>query len=251
MRQIQRFHMETRGWSDIAYSFVVDPDTLEVFEGRGAGIAGGHTRGHNTISHAICVMGNYETDRPTDALLNRIAELVAHGHHQGWWPAQLTGGHRDASGASTACPGRHLQTAIPTINARAAAGPSEETTVHDEDQIRRLQRFLRSRGETKRLVPVDIGTTGPAGDGVDGQFGELTASGAIRSILKLEDWIRAITDELGDEKAAGQDMEGRIHDLEQQIQNLEAGALPDDVVAMVMELDQLVGRINARIGPDQ
>ena len=126
-----------------------------------------------------------------------------------------------------------------------------DSMAHDEDQIRRLQRFLRSQGKTTRLVPVDIGTTGPAGDGVDGQFGEKTASAAIVSILKLEDRIRALTDELTDEKAAGQDLEGRIHDLEQQIQNLEAGALPDDVVAMVVELDQLAGRLNDRIGPDQ
>jgi len=114
MRAIQAFHMDTRGWSDIAYSFVVDRISLNVYEGRGAGIAGGHTRGHNRTSHAICVMGNFEDLIPQTDLLELLAELVDHGHTQGWWPAQFTGGHRDV--ASTACPGRNLYAQIPVIN---------------------------------------------------------------------------------------------------------------------------------------
>lgn len=127
MRAIQAFHMDARGWSDIAYSFVVDRISLNVYEGRGAGIAGGHTRGHNRISHAVCVMGNFEELIPQDDLIELLAELVAHGHGEGWWPNQFTGGHRDASGANTACPGRNLYARIRDINRLALEG----TTVPD------------------------------------------------------------------------------------------------------------------------
>lgn len=121
MRAIQNVHMDSRGWSDIAYSFVVDRIDLKVYEGRGAGVAGGHTRGHNRISHAICVMGNFETLIPQPALIDLLAELVAYGHERRWWPAEFTGGHRDASGASTACPGRNLYARIPDINQLATS----------------------------------------------------------------------------------------------------------------------------------
>lgn len=130
MRAIQAFHMDGRGWSDIAYSFVVDRISLDVYEGRGAGVAGGHTRGHNRISHAICCMGNFEHLIPQDDLLELLAELVAYGHKQGWWPDQFTGGHRDATGANTACPGRNLYARIPHINQLALQEPTVPDTFH-------------------------------------------------------------------------------------------------------------------------
>lgn len=115
IRSIQSYHQVNRGWNDIAYSFLMDPDGY-VFEGRGAGIAGGHTKGQNTVSHAICVMGNYDTQKLDEDLLPRIAELVRYGHSEGWWPDQFTGGHRDAPLANTSCPGKNLYSQLPTIN---------------------------------------------------------------------------------------------------------------------------------------
>lgn len=126
VRGIQRFHMAAppagRGWSDIAYSFLVGGG--QVFEGRGAGIAGGHTKGRNTVSHAICLIGNYETMRPTDDDLDATARLIAHGREQGWW-RDLTGDHSAAPGANTSCCGRNLRARIPDLR-RAANSPEED-----------------------------------------------------------------------------------------------------------------------------
>ena len=115
IKSIQNYHMDNRGWSDIAYSFLLDPDG-NVFEGRGAGVAGGHTRGHNTHSHAICVMGNYNNQSVDDDLLPRIAEFVVYGYQRNWWPQDFTGGHRDASGSATSCPGVNLYAELDTIS---------------------------------------------------------------------------------------------------------------------------------------
>ena len=123
MQAIQRFHMDGRGWTDIAYSFLVGGG--QVFEGRGVGIAGGHTKGHNSTSHAICLIGNYDWMKPTSQDLVAIADLVAHGAAHGWWPGRITGGHRDVG--QTACPGSNLYDAIPSINRMVAdRGPSME-----------------------------------------------------------------------------------------------------------------------------
>lgn len=115
VRAIQNYHMDTRGWNDIAYSFLINGAGL-VFEGRGPGIAGGHTKNHNTISHAICVLGHYDQTAPTPASIAAVVELARYGHDKGWWPQKFTGGHRDASGANTSCPGRYLYTKLPAIN---------------------------------------------------------------------------------------------------------------------------------------
>lgn len=118
MRACQDFHMDSRGWSDIAYSFCVDLDG-DIYEGRGAGIAGGHTKGHNTISHAICLMMNADTTRLPQAMVRATAELAAHGQRQGWW-GDWSGGHKQASGASTACPGGYGMAALTDIRALTA-----------------------------------------------------------------------------------------------------------------------------------
>jgi len=110
------------GYADIEYSFLVDNPTPTIYEGRGAGRQPAATADHNAISHAICAMGNFETEVPSEALIDELGALVAHGAAAGWWPAQITGPHRDASGNATACCGRNLIARIPDINARAAGG---------------------------------------------------------------------------------------------------------------------------------
>lgn len=114
LRDIQAFHMDRRGWSDIAYSFLVDSAADDrIYIGRGAGVAGGHTQGHNTVSHAICALGNYQEFNPNSHLLDKIRRLGAAGRDLGWWPGRFSGGHRDVG--TTACPGSHLYGELPNL----------------------------------------------------------------------------------------------------------------------------------------
>lgn len=109
--------MDGRGWSDIAYSFLVDDDGT-VYEGRGYGIAGGHTQGDNSTSHAICLLGNFDNRPPTRAALEAAGALAGAGALRGAWTT-ITGGHRDAPGAQTACPGRYLYAQLGALRAIA------------------------------------------------------------------------------------------------------------------------------------
>src|SRR5690606_31099732 len=72
LRSIQAFHMDGRGWSDIAYNFVVDKFGT-VWEGRGGGIdrpvIGAHAMGFNTGSVGVMVIGDYTQATPTAAAL--------------------------------------------------------------------------------------------------------------------------------------------------------------------------------------
>lgn len=121
VRAHQTFHMNTKGWSDIAYSFLIG-DNGEIFEGRGFRIAGGHTKDDNTRSHGICLLGNFDRRKPTNASLRSLIELATYGRNTGYWIPTL-GGHKDAPGAATACPGRHLYAVLPAIRNRVAHPP--------------------------------------------------------------------------------------------------------------------------------
>lgn len=114
MRAIQNYHMDKKHWRDIAYSFVIDDADGRIYEGRGFGREGAHTEDHNSISHAICVMGNFEVDHPQDHTLQATADLIRYGREHGQWN-ELTGGHRDTGDSQTACPGKYLEVHIPLI----------------------------------------------------------------------------------------------------------------------------------------
>lgn len=107
MRSIQNYHMNHNKWSDIGYSFMVFPSG-NIYEGRGWGVVGAHTQGHNSKSHGICFAGNFQNTSPTIAALDACRWLISEGQDKGYIKkgTQPTGGHRDVD--STACPGNLL-----------------------------------------------------------------------------------------------------------------------------------------------
>jgi hypothetical protein len=108
VRAVQRFHQGERGWADIAYSWLYSPSADRFYVGRGGLVAGGHTKGRNLDGHALCVLGNYETEVPTPRTMERLeAFRLWHDDTYGMGTWSL---HRDY--APTACPGRHLAAAL-------------------------------------------------------------------------------------------------------------------------------------------
>lgn len=104
------------GYVDLEYTVCADTDGT-AFMSRGPAHNTAATADHNTVSHAVCCMGNFETDMPSDRLLDVIVDLAVWLYAGGWSRTRtFTGPHRDASGNSTACCGRHLIDRIPEIN---------------------------------------------------------------------------------------------------------------------------------------
>jgi hypothetical protein len=103
VREIQQFHMgPSRGWTDIAYSWLVD-QRGNIHEGRGWGRAGAHTAGYNSTFHAVCAIAG-EDGQITEPMMDAIVEVVnehdrryGHGNHR---PHRAVG--------ATACPGDKL-----------------------------------------------------------------------------------------------------------------------------------------------
>ena len=126
LRDVEQIGQDRFG-SGISYTFVITRSG-RIFEGTGPDRVGTHTRGQNTASRAICLTGNYQTTEPNDKQIDALVWLVRHGAERGWWKdAQLAGGHRDAPGAATACPGDRLVSRIAEVNGRV-------TTQHSAPQ---------------------------------------------------------------------------------------------------------------------
>lgn len=116
------------GYVDLEYTYVVDTDGL-IYMSRGPGKNTAATGPSNPYSHAICCMGNYETQGPSDVMLRAVASLLPYLKANGWSKTdQITGPHKAAPEMATACCGHYLIAAIPTINeiARSGKAPSPE-----------------------------------------------------------------------------------------------------------------------------
>lgn len=61
VRAYQNFHMDTNGWLDIGYNFVVGEDG-NIFEGRGWTRVGAHAVNWNSRSIGIAVIGDFTSE---------------------------------------------------------------------------------------------------------------------------------------------------------------------------------------------
>lgn len=102
VRAIQNFHMDERGWSDIAYTAVVCPHGW-VFEGRWIGVRTGANGTHpgNAAWYAVCALIG-AGDAVTSEMRSAFVEVCDHLRQHGRAGADVNG-HRDHK--PTACPG--------------------------------------------------------------------------------------------------------------------------------------------------
>ncbi len=153
IRSIMLYHVQTNGWDDIGYNFLVDKCGT-IYEGRGGGVdrpvIGAHTYGFNTGSTGVAVLGDHTTTAPANAAVGAIAKVAAwklglHGIdptgtaqmtttiNNGKFPAGVTvtfntiAAHRD--GYQTECPGDQLYGRLGTIRTQAKAWSTPATSV--------------------------------------------------------------------------------------------------------------------------
>ncbi|WP_406235206.1 N-acetylmuramoyl-L-alanine amidase [Nocardia sp. NBC_01009] len=79
VRAIYAYHATTLGWCDIGYNALVDKYG-QIFEGRFGGldrpVQGAHAGGFNENTSGVSLMGNYESEEPSDEAINAIGKFV-------------------------------------------------------------------------------------------------------------------------------------------------------------------------------
>lgn len=125
VRSIWDFHVNGRGWSDIGYNWLIDPNGI-LYQGRGDNVQGAHFCGHNSRTMGVCVMGNYTDVTPTENALNQletllawkacernIAPLESSYHSSSGFTITNISGHRD--GCATECPGNSFYPMLTSV----------------------------------------------------------------------------------------------------------------------------------------
>jgi hypothetical protein len=142
IRGIYAYHVQTLGWSDIGYNFLIDRFG-RTWEGRSGGmdkaVVGAQTLNYNSVSTGVSAIGNFENTGVPQVVTDAYKRIFA-------WKFSLTGipatgtvpsprppsspgstatyfqrisGHRD--GFQTSCPGKNLYAKLPEIRAGAVA----------------------------------------------------------------------------------------------------------------------------------
>lgn len=137
VRAIQNFHMDNRGWSDIAYSYLVCKHGV-VFEGRGVGIrtAANGTNSGNDAFHAVCFLGDDTANRDDVTDPGRRALRDAVTLCNGWADRKEVRPHSFFK--PTGCPGDELRSWI--IRGLPVVKPTEDVLDMDEKKLRQIIR---------------------------------------------------------------------------------------------------------------
>jgi hypothetical protein len=128
LRGIQRIHQQDQDWADIGYHFLIDP-AGRVFEGRELRWQGAHAgsdsssgRNNNPDNIGVCLLGNFEVERPTPAALASLTQLLEQLRTRYQIPRSELHGHRHFK--ATECPGAHLASWLANYKAGRVASSS-------------------------------------------------------------------------------------------------------------------------------
>ncbi|KAK2579295.1 hypothetical protein KPH14_008253 [Odynerus spinipes] len=79
---MQSHHMDTLGWHDIGFSFLIGGDG-NIYEGTGWTKEGAHTYGYNKKSLGIAFIGNFEEKDASQKMLDAAHKLIRCGISEG------------------------------------------------------------------------------------------------------------------------------------------------------------------------
>ena len=130
VRAIWDLHVNTNGWDDIGYNWLIDPQGV-IYEGRADHLQGAHFCSKNSFTTGVCLLGTFTNQAPTDEAIESLKRLLAwKSTERDIDPAGMTfhppseadlgniSGHRD--GCNTACPGNMFYPLIDQIRVETA-----------------------------------------------------------------------------------------------------------------------------------
>jgi hypothetical protein len=136
VRGIWSFHVNSNGWSDVGYNWLIDPNGM-IYQGRAwvgenDNTQGAHFCGFNGQTMGVCMLGNFNDVSPTPAALSSLVRLLAYRastnsinprgmsfHTNSMRNLNHISGHRD--GCATDCPGNMLYPQLPSLRNRVVA----------------------------------------------------------------------------------------------------------------------------------
>ncbi len=146
VRSIWNFHVNTRGWADIGYNFLLDKNG-NIYDARADDTKGAHFSGQNSETSGMALLGTFSTVVPTNTMFYSLENLltwkscdksidplaIAY-HASSGLNLHTILGHRD--GGNTECPGDEVYNLLPAIRNNVNAQLNSCTLAVDENSIK-------------------------------------------------------------------------------------------------------------------
>lgn len=186
LRQMQAYHIDSNGWCDIGYHFVVS-QSGKLYQGRSdERRPGAHVGNQNAGNIGISFIGNYQVSQPPAAQLDAAVSLMK------WvkdtynipWTRDAVRGHRQWPGQSTSCPGDNLLAKIDDMMAQTTnSAPKTYDIDIKVNYLGAALKDLHIQGSSASIPDVLVGDTLQAELILTNKSGE-----ALRGV-KLGYWI--------------------------------------------------------------
>jgi hypothetical protein len=134
VRAIRNFHVNTNGWADVGYNFLIAPDGT-LYEGRRSNnqdVTGAHFCGFNAATMGVCMLGSFTSVNITNTAQNTLVRTLAWKccdkgidptttafHSSSNLTLNRISGHRD--GCATSCPGNTFYPNLPTVRTEVSS----------------------------------------------------------------------------------------------------------------------------------
>ncbi|MEN0002894.1 MAG: N-acetylmuramoyl-L-alanine amidase [Bacteroidota bacterium] len=172
VRSIWDTHVNTRGWSDIGYNWLIDPDGM-IYQGRGNDWIGAHFCSTNTNTMGVAMLGTFTEVLPQAATLQSLRELVAWKvcesdldplgeafHPSSSLVLPHISGHQD--GCATECPGAVFYPTLPTLRQEIEgylvencnSDPTSTPSLFSEVNVQLFPNPMRGSGNINITAPV-------------------------------------------------------------------------------------------------
>lgn len=212
MRALYAYHANNRGWGDIGYHYIID-DEGKIYEGKSGGdyVVGGHAYCNNVGTLGIALMGNFDTEKPTQAQMHALQWLIIEMSKRYNIPldtevsfhGKMTSPvvrHKDL--VSTACPGYYVSNSINQIRGHVIAGDANADVIFPTLEKNYTNKAdERKAARQSQLPTVSSGRTGLkalGGTTLEGRPGgevrvslEYTAASGMQSRARIADVKRS------------------------------------------------------------
>lgn len=212
MRSIQNYHMDTQGWSDIAYNLACCPHGY-IFEGRGRGKGSG-ANGTSDANHnypSVCALVGENDPQPAE-LDTAIADACT--MLRSWGVGAVVKGHRDF--VSTACPGNSI---YKKVQAGRYSNDEQEDFLMGLSQAQQDDLKADTEWTQKRVAGMlpqrwftvdDKGVARSVPEGTDGAkpasaLDTLDGNSIQNAISKVADQVAALADQVAKLQRGGHD----------------------------------------------
>lgn len=172
VRGVWNFHVNSNGWSDIGYNWLIDPQGV-IYQGRAwvdsmDNAQGAHFCGFNRATMGVCMLGDFNSIVPSAAAQRSLVRLLAYRvSANGIDPRAITfhansnrnlntiSGHRD--GCATDCPGNMQYPLLATYRNRVFALLNPPTisnvtmNVENAQSSAALSAFIRPNGSATQI----------------------------------------------------------------------------------------------------